>query len=80
MIADVHRGQQRDVGQVGAGDEWVVDDDHVAGLEDANGGDCGAYRTEHRAQMDRHVLGLRDELCPHVEDRARRVHALLDVG
>ena len=78
-----HRGDDVEVGQVGAAAViGVVGDEHVAfgqvlAAEAAQDEVDGA---DHRAEVDRHVVRLRDHLAARVEDRGRAVLALLDVG
>ena len=52
-------GDERDVGQVGAAAEGVVEDDGVAGLH-ADVLDGGADGEGHCAEVDREVVALRD--------------------
>ncbi len=72
-----HRRDDRDVGQVGAARERVVEHPRraVGVVLARDGGD----RVGHRAEVDGDVLGLHDELAVGVEERARGVAALLDV-
>ena len=72
------RRDHRDVGQVGAARERVVEDPR-----DPRGVVLVEHRRDrrrHRAQVDGDVLGLHDHLTPRVEERRRCVAALLDVG
>jgi hypothetical protein len=58
--------------------ERVVEDDHVAGA-DFRLAQGRRDRHRHAAQMDGHVVALRDDLPRGVEDGARVVAPLLDV-
>ena len=67
-----------DVGQVGAAGERVVE--HPRRPGGVVLADHRRDRGGHRAEVDRDVLGLHDHLALGVEQRARGVAALLDVG
>ena len=69
---------ERDVGEVRAAGERVVEDEDVvaARVVAADRGD----RVGHRAEVDGDVLGLRDHAAALVEERGRAVAPLLDVG
>jgi hypothetical protein len=69
----------RYVGEVRAVGKRIVDDDDIAVVETAGRRDCLLDRAQHRAEMHRNVLGLRDELRLGVEHGAGGVHALLDI-
>ena len=78
LAVDVDRRDERDVGQVRAAQERVVEHPDLAGLDVllAHGGDRGGQR----AEVDGDVLGLDDEPAVRVEQRGRAVAPLLDVG
>ncbi len=78
LIGSEHRGDERDVGQVGSAREWVVENPRAARpmLLVQHGRQSGG----HRAKMDRDVLGLHRHLPGGVEERRRAVPPLLDVG
>ncbi len=71
------RGDQGDVGQVGAALEGVVEDPHIArGLLAV---EHGRHGVGHGPQVNGDVLGLHDELAGGVEERRGAVAPLLDV-
>ncbi len=72
-----HRRDDRDVGQVGAAGERVVEDPRDA--RGVFGFEHRRHRRRHRAEMHRDVLGLHHHLPVGVEQRGRGVAALLDV-
>ena len=69
----------RDVGAGACRRGRVVEDGDVPGGPGGEIGD-GADRLRHRAQVDRDVRRLRQQLSPGVEDGAAVVRAFLDVG
>ncbi|MNL30558.1 hypothetical protein D3C87_1523010 [compost metagenome] len=71
---------QRDVGQMRAGNERVVDDDDIAFLKRWQLCKCRRNGPQHGTKMHRYVLGLRDQLRIRVEDCAGCVHAFFNVG
>ncbi len=75
--ADAGSRHQRDVREVRAAGERVVEDEDVVG-SGIVGADC-RDRIGHRAEVDRDVLGLRDHAAAPVEDGGRAVAPLLDV-
>ena len=75
MVDGAH---ERDVGQVVAAGERVVEGEHVTGARIA--GSHPAHRLRHGAEMHRDVLGLRDQAPVGVEQRRGAVPALFDVG
>jgi hypothetical protein len=76
---EMHRRNNRDIRQVRAAGERVVDDDDVALVHGPDRVDGGSDSAQHRAKMYRNMLRLRHELGLGVKDRAGGVHALLDV-
>ena len=73
-------GDDGHIRQVGAAAIGRVGRVHVAGLEVAVVGiDDGPNRFAHRAEMDRDVRGVGDELAVPVEQRAGEIQPLLDV-
>ena len=78
LAFDVDRRDERDVRQVRAAEERVVEHPHVAGLDVV----CahGRDRRRERAEVDGNVLGLDHEPAVGVEQRGRAVAPLLDVG
>ena len=78
---DVCRRDESDVGQVGAAEVGIVENDDVSGLqairERAEGGLNGS---RHGPQMHRLVRGLRHHFGGGIEQRAGKVLALLHVG
>jgi hypothetical protein len=77
-VAQGRAGDERDVGQVRAAGEGVVEDEDVvrARIVLADGG----HGVGHRAEVHRDVLRLGDHAPTLVEERGRAVAALLDVG
>ena len=75
---DKHGGDERDVRQVGAPGEGVVEHPRAAlrVILAEHGGDGGG----HRAEVHGDVLGLHHHLPARVEQRGGAVAALLDVG
>ena len=78
IAGEKHRRDERDVRQVRAALERIVQHDDVTRLHRA-GVDRGSHRQRHRAQMHGHVIALRDRVAMAVVDRARVVETLLDV-
>ena len=76
--AELRAGDERDVRQVRAAGEGVVEDPGLSRLRVVLGD--GRDRVGHRAEVHRDVLGLRDHAPALVEDRRRAVAPLLDVG
>ena len=72
-------GDHCDVGEVGAAEVGVVEDDDVARAEGREGED-GFDGGGHGAEMDGDVGGLGDETAAGVKDGAGVIAALLDVG
>ena len=70
---------ERDVGQVSPAREGVVEDCDVAWIKRERV-ESGGYGHGHGAKMDRHVVAHRDDVTGVVEDCARVVTALFDVG
>ena len=75
----IHRHDQRDVGQVGAAAERIVEHNDVARLRRAlfYG---GGYRHGHGAEVHRHVITHCDDLAERVEHGAGVIAALLYIG
>ena len=71
-------GNERDVGEMRAAMERVVEHHDVAGFH-REGVDCGPHGQGHCAEVHGHVIALRDRLAAFVVDRARIIEALLDV-
>ena len=80
LSAHMHGRNQRDVGEMRPADEGIVDDNDIARIQRADRSDGWADGLQHGAQMNRHMLGLGDQLGFGVEYGARGIHALLDVG
>ena len=75
-----NRGDDGDVGEMGAAVERIVQRDDVAGLQGvAAVVEDGADTFAHGAEMYRNVRGVGDEVAVGVEDGAGKVQALLDV-
>src|SRR5450755_1368462 len=76
-VVHEHRGDDGDVGQVGAAGEGVVEDPGDAGgvLLVKDGGDGGG----HGAEVHGDVLGLHDHLTVRVEQGGGGVPSLLDI-
>ena len=75
-----HRRDDRDVRQMRAAVERVVQRDHVARLQrGAAIVQHGAHAFAHRAEMHRHVRRVRHQEALGVEDGAGEVQPLLDV-
>ncbi len=64
-----HRCDERDVGQVRAAAEWVVEHGDVAGLE-LQFIERGAHRHGHGAEVHRHVVAHGDDGAGGIEDSA----------
>src|SRR5262245_22388396 len=64
---------------MGAAGEGIIERGNVAGVE-FEALDSRAYRQGRGSKMDRYVGGLRDQLTLRIEQRARKVVALFDVG
>ncbi len=79
VTADVHGRDQRDVREVGAAVERVVQRRHVAGRERAELVEGGPDAHGHGAEVHRHVVAHGHGLAGGVEEGARVVPALLDV-
>ena len=73
-----HAGDERDVGEMRAAGEGIVDDVDLAGLRVA--GENGGDGLGHGAEVDGDVLGLDDHAAALVEEGGRAVAPLLDVG
>ena len=69
----------RDVGQVRASTEWVVQNDHVVGGEGAQLLQRGLHAHGHRSQVDRHVITDGHGHAARIEEGARIVAPFLDV-
>ena len=81
LAADVHGRHQGDVGQVGAPQVRVVEDNHIAGAEGAGvNADGRIHRRGHSPQVHWHMGGLGNHLALGVEEGAGVVPALLDIG
>jgi len=76
---DVHRCHQREVGQVGAAKGGVISHHDVTRSQLAVG-DQLADAQSHGAEMDRDVGRVDDQPARRVQQRAREVLALFDVG
>ena len=74
-----NRGHHGHVGQMRSARERVVQDRDVTGTE-RHGGDRRAHGQRRRPQVDGNVRRLRDQPAAGVEQRAREVTSLLDVG
>ena len=79
LTADVQRRDEGDVRQVGAPEERIVEDHHVAGRP-GQATDDVPHGKGHAAQVDRDVGRLRAQPAGRIEDRAREVEAVADVG
>ena len=80
IVAQEHRRDHRDVGQVRAAVVRRVQHEHVAGLHRAGAPvDDRAHAFAHRAEMHRHVRRVGDQVALRVEQRAGEIEALLDV-
>ena len=79
MAGKVHRHHQRDIGEVRAAAEGVVEHDDVAGFEFTLFY-RGRNRHGHGAQVHRHVIAHGDDLAFGIEDGAGVVAALFDIG
>ena len=81
--AHIHRHHQRDVGEVGAAAEGIVEHDYVAGFESALSSffrfDRGGYGHRHGTEVHRHVISHGDDLAFGIEDGAGVVAALFDI-
>ncbi len=77
--SDEDRSDDGDVGEVRASAEGIVEHGDVAGRE-AQIGDGGAHRHRHRTQMHGHVIAHGESVAGGVEERARVVATLFDVG
>ena len=75
---DVQRRHQSEVGKVGASPERVVQQGHLARRE-RQVGQGRPHRGGHRSEVDRHVIPLRDQAPPGIEQRAGEIATLLDV-
>ena len=69
-----------DVGQVGAAEVGIVEDDDVARLPVVEYGKGGGDAVGHCAEMGRDVRGLGDEPPGTVKERAGEVEAFFDIG
>jgi hypothetical protein len=79
-VFQVHRRDDGDVGQVRAAVVRIVERVHVAALHRPGvPRDHGLDRLAHRAEVDRHVRRVGDQVAVGVEQRAREVEPLLDV-
>ena len=79
---DPARRHERDVVEMGAAHERVVED-HLLARTDAiesEGVDGGPHRRRHRAEVHGDVLGLHEQLALGGEEGGRAVGSLLDVG
>ncbi len=77
------RRDDRDVGQMASSREiGIVRDESITGLHrlERVARQDGFHRADHGAEMNRDVIGLRDEPALDVEERSRAVPPLLDVG
>jgi hypothetical protein len=72
-------GDDGDVGQMGAARIRVVQQHHVARRE-GMGIQGSAHARRHRAEVDRQMLRLDDGVAASIEDGARVIAPLLDVG
>ena len=72
---------QRDVVQMGAARERVVEDDVLrpGSIDRAERSDGGVHRGRHRPEVHRDVLGLHEEVAVGGEEGGRAVGPLLDV-
>ena len=75
----IHRHHQRDVGKVRAPYERVVEHNDIARRKFALR-HRRRDRHRHRTQVHRHVIAHGDNLARGIEDGARVVAALFDVG
>ena len=80
-VADEARRDERDVVEVRAAGERIVEHDLVAGprRDPPTASIAAAHRRGHRAEVHRDVLGLHEQLAVGGEQRGRAVGALLDV-
>ena len=79
-LADIHRRDHRDVGQVGAAVVRVVEHIHIAGLHAAGVfADDRLDALAHGAQVHGHMGCVGDQVAPGIEQRTRKVEPLLDV-
>src|SRR3954469_25819526 len=88
-IGDVKRGSRffgekyarngRDIRQMSAAAEWVIQDNDITRLE-SKGGARILDGQRHRAEMNRHMLTHRDGLARAIVNSARVVAAFLDIG
>jgi hypothetical protein len=76
--AELGAGDERDVGEVRASGERIVEHEDVGSLRVVL--HDRRDRIRHRAEVDRDVLGLRDHAAALVEERRGAVAPLLDVG
>ena len=80
LAFDVHRRDDRDIGQVCATVVGVVQDKNVTG---AHAGCVLAHHGldafAHRTQVHRHVRGIGDQVAQRIEQRAAEIQPLLDV-
>jgi len=73
-------GDEGDVGQVGAAEVGIVEDDDIAGLPVVEYGEGGGDAVGHGAEVGGDVGGLGDEAPGAVEEGAGEVEALFYVG
>ena len=80
VVGQIHRGDHRHIGQMGATVVGVVEHKHIAGLHAAVVfGDHGFDALAHRAQVHRHVRRIGDQVALRVKQRTRKIQSLFDV-
>src|SRR5215472_3794748 len=79
LLAEKNRHHEGEIGKMGAAGEGIVERGNVARVE-FEVLDSGAYRQRRGPKMDWYVGGLGDQLTLRIEQGARKVVALLDVG
>ena len=79
LVTEENRRDQRQIGQMSAARERIIERGDVAGKK-FEALDRGAHRKRRRSEMHRNMRGLRDQLAAPIEQRARKIVTLLDVG
>ena len=78
-MGNIYGHHERDIGEVSAAAEGVVEHDYVAGVELAMI-DRRGYRHGHGAEVHGHVIAHGDDLARGIEDGAGVIAAFFDIG
>src|SRR5579875_751580 len=75
-----YRRNQRNIGQVRAAEKGIIEGNDVTRGKMVEGLERRRHRVRHRAQVNGNMRRLRNQTALRIEDSAREIAPLLDIG